>query len=178
LLTIRDLRSTLAVTRPALEFIAPYQTVCSFWNYFVHFLGEHWSQTSPTGGTVQNQGVKLANLFQPNTIANTEASRNWDVPPGMDPVGAKALDMPLGRLYTPFYRPAIDAQGNADCETGQVGYVRGPLSDNRYGPGTLPDGTPTGGNFPVTTPFPVLVGGTYKSRELGIDNLRDVDKLR
>ena len=110
LLTIRDLQSTLKVTRPALEFIAPYQTVCSYWNYFIHFLGEHWSQTSALGGTVQNQGVKLANLFQPNTIANTEASRNWDTPPGVDPVGAKAGGEALGRLYTPFYRPAIDAQ--------------------------------------------------------------------
>jgi len=178
LLTIRDLRSTLQVTRPALEFIAPYQTVCSYWNYFIHFLGEHWSQTSALGGTVQNQGVKLANLFQPNSIANTEASRNWDTPPGVDPVGAKAGGEALGRLYTPFYRPAIDAQGNADCETGQVGWVKGPLSKNRYGPGTTANGTPTGGNFPVTETFPILVGGTYKSRELGIDNLEDVDKLR
>jgi hypothetical protein len=127
---------------------------------------------------VQNQGVKLANLFQPNTLANTEASRTWDTPPGVDPVGAKAGGLALGRLYTPFYRPAIDAQGNADCETGQVGWVKGPLSKNRYGPGTLADGTPTGGNFPVTETFPILVGGTYKSRELGIDNLEDVDKLR
>ena len=135
-----------------MEFIAPYQTVCSYWNYFIHFLGEHWSQTSALGGTVQNQGVKLANLFQPNTIANTESSRNWDVPPGVDPVGAKVGDCRSGRIYRPFNRlgGAIDAQGNADCGAGQDGFVRGPLSNARYGPGTLADGTPTGGNFPVT----------------------------
>jgi virulence factor Mce-like protein len=178
LLTIQDLHDTLRVTRPALEFIAPYQTVCSYWNYFIHFLGEHWSQTSALGGTVQNQGVKLANLFQPNTIATTNSSRNWDTPPGVDPVGAKALGMPLGRLYPMSYRPAIDAQGNADCQTGQNGYVRGPLGPNRYGPGLAPDGAPSGGNASVTSAFPILVGGTYKSRELGISNLKDVDKLR
>jgi virulence factor Mce-like protein len=178
LLAIRDLHDTLRVTRPALEFIAPYQTVCSYWNYFIHFLGEHWSQTSALGGTVQNQGVKLANLLQPNTIANTESSRNWDVPPGVDPVGAKALGMPLGRLYSMSYRPAIDAQGNADCQTGQNGYVKGPIGDNRYGPGLAPDGAPSGGNASVVAPFPILVGGTYKSRELGLNNLQDVDKLR
>jgi virulence factor Mce-like protein len=178
LLTIRDLRDTLHVTRPAIEYIAPYQTVCSFWNYFIHFLGEHWSQTSKQGGTVQMQGVKIVNPFQPNTLANTEASRNWDTPPGVDPVGAKAGGIPLGRLYRPYTPAAIDAQGNADCGTGQVGYVKGPLSRNRYGPGLLPDGTPTGGNYPVTHLSPVLLGGTYKSRELGLRHLRDVDKLR
>jgi virulence factor Mce-like protein len=181
LLTIRDLQSTQAVTRPALEFIAPFQTVCSFWNYFIHALGEHWSQTSALGGTVQMQGMKLANPLQPNTIANTESSRNWDVPPGMDPVGARVGGLPLGRTYRPFNGPtggAIDAQGNADCGAGQEGYVKGPWSDNRYGPGLAPDGAPSGGNFPVTSKNPTLLGGTYKSRELGIDNLQDVDKLR
>jgi len=181
LLTIRDLRTTLRVTRPALEFIAPYQTVCSYWNYFINELGEHWSQTSVLGGTVQNQGLKLVNPLQPNSLATTTASRPWDVPPGVDPVGARPGGVPLGRIYNPLYRPAIDAQGNADCETGQTGYVKGPLPavKKRYGPGTLPDGTPTGGNWPVNqSDFPILLGGTYKSRELGINNLEDVDKLR
>ena len=180
LLTIRDLRATLRVSRPAIEFIAPYQTVCSYWNYFIHVLGEHWSQTSKLGGTVQMQGVKIANPFQPNTIANTESSRPWDVPPGVDPVGAKAGGLPLGRLYSIPYQPAIDAQGNADCQVGQDGYIKGPLNlKARYGPGTLPDGTPTGGNAAVTqSNFPILSGGTYKARELGLNNLKDVDKLR
>ncbi|HYY22901.1 MAG TPA: hypothetical protein VE780_13585, partial [Thermoleophilaceae bacterium] len=70
----------------------------------------------------------------------------------------------------------IAPNGDADCEVGQKGYIKGPLSTgNRYGPGVLPDGTPTGGNFPVTdNNLPVVVGGTYKSRQLGIRNLRDV----
>ena len=29
------------------------------------------------------------------------------------------------------YQPAIDAQGNADCQNGQVGFVRGPLAPGR-----------------------------------------------
>ena len=180
LLAIRDLQTTLRVTKPAIEFVAPYQTVCSYWNYFIHFLGEHWSQTSKTGGTVQNQGVKLVNPLQPNSIATTESSRPWDVPPGMDPVGAHSGPLSLGRLYSTPYQPAIDAQGNADCQNGQNGYIKGPLSPNhRYKPGVLPDGTPTGGNFPVTqSNFPILSGGTYKARELGLNNLKDVDKLR
>ena len=40
------------VSRPALEFIAPYQTVCNYLNYFIHPLGEAQSmvQAGPTGG--------------------------------------------------------------------------------------------------------------------------------
>jgi hypothetical protein len=178
LLTLKDLRTALAVGRPAIEFIAPYQTVCNYLVYFIHALGEHQSQVSPDkAGTVQNQNAKLANLLQPNSYGTIEGSRPVDVPPGMDPRTATTSNgEPLFRMYDPRIRSAIDAQGNADCETGQTGYVRGPFSTgNRYGPGTLADSTPTGGNFPVTDPnFPLLSGGTYVSRQLGINNLRDV----
>jgi hypothetical protein len=176
LLSLRKLRTALSVTRPAIEFIAPYQTVCNYFVYFFNSLGEAQSQTVP-GGTNLNQGVKLVNILQPNSLGSTVSSRPWDVPPGKDPRGAKdALGLPLGRIYSPPYQPAIDAQGNADCQNGQDGWVRGPLGGTRYGPGFVP-GTriPTGGNFPILlSDFPILSGGTYKARELGIKNLRDV----
>jgi virulence factor Mce-like protein len=180
LLALKDLRATVRITRPALEFIAPYQTVCNYFNYFIHPLGEHWSQTSKLGGTVQNQGLKMVNNNQANSLGSTETSRNADVPPGVDPVGARAAGQVVHRLYAEPYEPAIDAQGNADCQVGQNGYIKGPLSlKARYGPGTLPDGTPAGGNSLVTiSNYPILSGGTYKSRELGLNNLKDVDKLR
>jgi virulence factor Mce-like protein len=188
LLTIRDLRNTFAVTRPALEFIAPYQTVCNYFNYFFHPLGEHQS-TVVEGGTVQAQGVKTVNTMQENSYGGIRASRPWDVPPGVDPIGAKdAEGNDLGRTYTTPYQPAIDAQGNADCQNGQNGFVRGAstlgdqkLAPNaRYGEGFVP-GTdiPSGGNAGVViNDFPILSGGTFKSRELGLNNLSDVDKLR
>ena len=182
LLAIRDLRTTVSVTRPLIEFVAPYQTVCNYFNYFVHPLGEHQSSPAADGsGTTQNQGVRTVNAEQPNAYSNIEASRPYDTPEGMNPLGAKdPTGMSLGRQYATPYQPAIDAQGNADCQNGQDGFVRGPLAPGaRYGPGTLSDGTPTGGNGPVViSDFPILSGGTFKSRELGIDNLEDVDKLR
>ena len=181
LLTIRDLHNTLDVTGPALEFIAPYHTVCNYFNYFMNNLGAHQSTVVP-GGTVQAQGAKLVDTQQPNTYGGIEASRPWDIPPGMEPFGARdpINHEPLGRVYATPYQPAIDAQGNADCQNGQDGWVRGPLAPNaRYGPGVLSDGTPTGGNFPVLiNDFPILSGGTFKSRELGLNHLSDVDKLR
>jgi hypothetical protein len=90
------------------------------------------------------------------------------------------------RLYAPAYNPAIDAQGNADCQLGQTGYPNGALGPARYQPGDLEDhseehGLPIpeevgkGANGAITeNNLPGLSGGTYKSRELGIDNLADV----
>jgi virulence factor Mce-like protein len=187
LLAVQDLRDAITVTRPALEFIAPYQTVCNFFNYFVFPLGEHQSQTT-LGGTVQQQNLKLPNLLQPNTFANSEGSRPWDIPldnPGFpwggtgdgDPYDATYLGLPAGRLFSTPYQVAIDAQGNADCQLGQVGWPRGPLNlvDVRYPPGTAPGGAPTGANFGITSSnFPGLHGGTYVSRKLGIQSLQDV----
>ena len=179
LLALKDLRTAIEVTRPALEFIAPYQTVCNHWVYFWGPLGEHQSQVAPDGsGTVQNQGVKTVNPTQANNFGSIESSRPVDIPPDVDPRGAKdAAGEPLARFYdVGSYQPAIDAQGNADCQQGQEGYIRGPLTDGfRYDRGLLSDGTPTGGNWIVAkNDLPGLRGGTYVTRRLGIENLRDV----
>jgi virulence factor Mce-like protein len=190
LLALRDLDTALTVSRPALEFIAPYQTVCNYLNYFIHPLGEVQSvvQAGPTGGgTVLNQNLKLVNTQQQNSYGSSEGSRPWDILQGQKPQGATdALGQPLFRLYAPAHQPAIDAQGNADCQNGQNGYPNGALNDARYRPGNLRDlsnaeGLPvtgqigTGANGAITqNNLPGLSGGTYKSRELGIDNLADV----
>ena len=82
------------------------------------------------------------------------------------------------RLQGPLYSPAIDAQGNADCQRGQEGYPNGPFTTGgRYGKGQLEGGdrAPNGGNASITDPnYPILSGGTDVSRRLGIKNLRDV----
>ena len=135
LLALRDLGTALTVTRPALEFIAPYQTVCNYWMYFVHPLGEAQSvvQDGPTGGgTVLNQNLKEVNSSQPNNYASNEGSRIWDILEDQDPQGATdALGRPLFRFYSPPYQPAIDAQGNADCQNSQNGYPNGRLGPVR-----------------------------------------------
>jgi virulence factor Mce-like protein len=181
LLALRDLRTSLAVLRPAIEYIAPYQTVCNYTIYFLHPLGEHQSQVqggATGGGTVQNQNLKLVNTQQPNNYGTVEGSRKWDILPGQRPQGAKdGLGNPLARFYAGIHDPAIDAQGNADCQIGQWGYPNGRYTPGgRYDPGVVP-GTdiPTGGNGGINArDLPGLRGGTYKSRDLGIDNLRDV----
>ena len=93
------------------------------------------------------------------------------------PQGAKdALGRPLFRLYAPAYQPAIDAQGNADCQNGQNGYPNGELNTARYRQGNIEDhsnaqGLPipsqvgTAATAAITdNNLPGLSGGTYKSR--------------
>jgi virulence factor Mce-like protein len=190
LAALKDLNTALTVSRPALEFIAPYQTVCNYFVYFFNPLGEVQSvvQQGPTGGgTVLNQNVKQVNTNQQNNYSTWEGSRPWDILEGQKPQTATdALGEPLARLWAPAYQPAIDAQGNADCQNGQNGYPNGALNADRYKPGNIKDasnaqGLPipeefgSGGNGAITANnLPGLSGGTYKSRELGIDNLADV----
>jgi virulence factor Mce-like protein len=192
MLALRDLDTALTVSRPAIEFIAPYQTVCNYLVYFIHPLGEAQSvvQSGPTGGgTSLNQNLKVPNTSQPNNYGSTTGSRPWDILAGQRPQGATdKLGNPLFRLYAPPYQPAIDAQGNADCQLGQNGYPNGSLSSGRYKQGNIQDGSdehglPIPGEFgtgtngaivPDDNNLPGLSGGTYKSRELGIDNLADV----
>ena len=131
LLALKDLTTAVTVTRPALQFIAPYQTVCNYLNYFIHPLGEMQSvvQTGPTGGgTLLNQNVKIPNSHQQNNYGSSTAARPWDILENQKPQGAKDHQgNPLFRLYAPAYSPAIDAQGNADCQLGQNGYPNGAL---------------------------------------------------
>jgi ABC-type transporter Mla subunit MlaD len=190
LLALKDLTTAVTVTRPAIEYIAPYQTVCNYFQYFMHPLGEVQSvvQTGPTGGgTVLNQNIKEVNTNQQNNYASSTGSRPWDILEDQEPQGAHDLQgSPLFRLYAPAYNPAIDAQGNADCQLGQTGYPNGALGPGRYKRGNIHDGSDsrglpipgefgTGTNGAITeNNLPGLSGGTYRMRELGIDHLEDV----
>jgi hypothetical protein len=171
LLALQDLDRTLEVAAPLVEFVAPYQTVCNYWVYYWTGIGEHVSEPV-RGGTVQRTNLKSDNRTQDNRLSASEAEVPVDVPAGQDPHEAKAPNGdPLQALHGGAYGPAIDAQGNADCVVGQRGYLEGPMAPGRrYGPNQ------DGGQHLVWGPFdlPGLTGGTYKARELGIDNLEDV----
>jgi virulence factor Mce-like protein len=170
LLGLKDLRRTFEVTTPLLEYVAPYQTVCNYWVLYWTALSEHVSEDVP-GGTIQRTNLKSDSRIQDNRVSDSTAEKPVDVGPGEDPQTATEITGDATQaLHRGAYEPAIDAQGNADCQVGQRGYLKGPqTTGNRYKP------TETGGRGVVLdSDLPGLAGGTQRSRELGIKSLRDV----
>jgi virulence factor Mce-like protein len=159
LLALRDLRTAVHVTKPAIQFVAPYQTVCNYLVYFFNPLGTHQSAAVP-GGTDERILAKLVDTQQPNSLGSTESTHPVDVPPGQDPQATPAKQV----LHTQYGGPSIDDSGSADCQGGQTGYPFRLSAHPRY----------PGGHLVVDGNTPGLAGGTFKARELGIDNLEDV----
>ena len=170
LLALKDLRTAVHVTRPAVEFVAPYQTVCNFLVYFFNPLGTHQSAVVP-GGTSERILAKLVDTNQANSLGSTESIRPVDVPTDQDPQGSPTQQS----LHTQYGGPAVDGRGRADCQAGQTGYPNRVVTDPRWPPDSSRGGFVGGGSHvAVDGNTPGLAGGTYKSRKLGIDNLEDV----
>ncbi|MEA2330807.1 MAG: phospholipid/cholesterol/gamma-HCH transport system substrate-binding protein [Thermoleophilaceae bacterium] len=169
LLSLRDLRRAVQVSRPALEEIAPYQTVCNYLVYFFNPLGTHLSEVVP-GGTAERILAKLTDRTQDNTLGATESIRPVDVPADEDPQATGVQS-----LHSQYPQPAVDSRGRADCQSGQNGYPDRLITDGRYPPDDSAGGFIGGGSHVVVDgDTPGLAGGTYKSRQLGIDHLEDV----
>jgi len=170
LLAFGDLRQAAAVARPGLEDIAPYQTVCNYLVYFFNPLGTHQS-TVVAGGNTERILLKLALSAQPNSLGTSESTHPVDVPADEDPQAAPAKQA----LHTQYGGPAVDADGRADCQSGQTGYPFRATTDGRYPPDTAEGGFVGGGSHTaLDSNTPGLAGGTFKARELGIDHVEDV----
>src|SRR5918996_1654250 len=128
-------------------------------------------QSSPVpGGTAERILAKLAGGTQSNNLGTTESTRPVDVPADQDPQASTQQS-----LHTQYGGPAIDPSGRADCQGGQTGYPDRLITDGRYPPDNAAGGFQGGGSHVVVDPdTPVLTGGTYKSRQLGIDHVEDV----
>jgi virulence factor Mce-like protein len=180
-LALADLRDTLGVTRPLINYVAPFQTVCNYTTAFTTGLGQHQSE-GVSNGTAERVLLKSDNRTQNNALSSLFSDRPADLPTGADPTTAKdAKGDPLEVFHGGPYFPAIDAQGNADCQNGQFGYLDGPLGKGRYkahGPVSGDDGSYTqfeqrfaGGSHNVYDDnSPGLAGPTYT----GVPNLKDV----
>jgi virulence factor Mce-like protein len=189
LLGLRDIRNTVSTGAPLLEYLAPYQTVCNYWNYWWDGLGGHISY-STQGGTGEGVMIKSDTATQqPNKLGSSESHRPVDLPEDVDPQSERDAVQPQGAqleaLHAQPYSPAIDAQGNADCQSGQGGYLDGPLipGQGAYPPSRrLPGDSAQNGysNFQrdaaggshvvVASDTPGLAGPTFS----GLRNLRDV----
>jgi virulence factor Mce-like protein len=132
LLALKDLTTLVKLAAPLVEFAGPYQSVCNYFTYFWTFNSDHISEPV-RNGTIQRVLLKSDNRTQDDRFSTTTADIFADVE-GPNAKGAvDAERQPLTRLQRQAYGPAIDAQGNADCQGGQAGYPEGPLVEgNRY----------------------------------------------
>jgi ABC-type transporter Mla subunit MlaD len=179
-LALSDLRDTLGVTKPLINYVAPFQTVCNYTTAWITALGQHQSE-GVSNGTAERVLLKSDNMRQNNRMGDAGADRPVDVPKGVDPTTATSPNGALEVFHGGPYFPAIDAQGNADCQNGQFGYIDGPLGKGRY-----PAHGPVPGDDPFLTQFeqnfaggshnvyldntPGLAGTTF----WGVKNLKDV----
>ncbi len=175
LLALQQLDDLLDVGAPLVDHVAPYQTVCNYWNYFWNGLGEHVSENVP-GGTGQRVLLLTDNRTQDNRWTSTEADRPADIPANQPFNATDPAGDPLVAVHSGSYSPAVDARGRADCRVGQTGYLAGPnVPNGRYPPSNDP--AQGGGSHVVRSLDGVGLprfGGTDVSRRLGIDSIEDI----
>ena len=109
---LNALTATVQTLNPMLVYLGPFQTVCDYWNYWWTFLAEHISEKTNLG-FAQRALLNFADPTQPNNVGSTGATQ-----PAAGQNGGPEY------LHGPPYGAAVDNQGNADCETGQRGYVK------------------------------------------------------
>ncbi len=188
-MALGNLDDTLRVTAPLVSYVAPYQTVCNQVIYFLAPLGNHFGQIL-NNGSGQRALNNSDNGAQDNRPSSSEADRPNDVPENEDPQTTTAgpRNQPATSLHGQPYGPAVDGQGNADCQNGQTGYPDRLVTDGRYGPasdgntnnredGNFSQTRGGGSNVVVDSDTPGNAGGTYVSRKLGLKSLRDVDRI-
>jgi ABC-type transporter Mla subunit MlaD len=110
---LRGLITTVGTLNPAVRFVGPYITVCNYFNYSWTHVAEHLSEPDMTGGsqrTLLNQAGRQDNAV--GSLGATEPANGQNVRSGTPQF-----------LHTNNYTAAIDEKGNADCESGQRGYL-------------------------------------------------------
>jgi ABC-type transporter Mla subunit MlaD len=105
------------VLRPLTRHVGPYITVCNYFNYSFTHLGEHVSEPDSTGTqqrTLSNQASRPADPTAPS-IGSIGATRPVNGEPTLTGVPMHFHGQPYGA--------AVAADGAADCEAGQRGYM-------------------------------------------------------
>jgi len=114
---LRAVTRLVDVVQPLIRFVGPYVTVCNYFNYAWSNVGEHLTEPDPTGGsqrTLLNQFPRTRNPSDPS-MGSIGAKR----PSNGEPVVSGS---PMN-YHGGAYAAAINADGTADCESGQRGYL-------------------------------------------------------
>jgi ABC-type transporter Mla subunit MlaD len=114
---LRGVTRLVDVVHPLIRFAGPYVTVCNYWNYAWTNVSEHLTEPDPTGGsqrTLLNQA--------PRTVSPT-ASSIGSIGARTPANGEAVTSGSPMNLHSNLYTAAVDREGNADCESGQRGYL-------------------------------------------------------
>jgi ABC-type transporter Mla subunit MlaD len=117
-IALRGLTDTGAILNPLLRFVGPYITVCNYFNYAWTHAGEHLTEPDPTGTA---QRTLLNQASRPRSPTDSSLGSIGARTPGNGEPTASGAPF---NLHVNSYSAAIDRQGNADCESGQRGYVQ------------------------------------------------------
>ncbi len=110
---LRGFTATVTTLQPTLRFLGPYVTVCNSWNFFWTLAAEHLSAPDPSGS---EQRALLNSSEQGTPDENDSVSS--------DTANEFAHGKQGQRLHTAAYGRAITADGMANCQAGQSGYVQ------------------------------------------------------
>ncbi len=110
---LRGFTATVTTLQPTLRFLGPYVTVCNSWNFFWTLAAEHLSAPDPSGS---EQRALLNSSDQGPPNENDSVSS--------DTANEFAHGKQGQHLHTAAYGRAVTAQGLANCQAGQSGYVQ------------------------------------------------------
>lgn len=151
---VRGLSETMSILNPLARYLAPYQTVCNYWNYSWTNLADHITDSDQTG---QVQRIRAKTSSGPQQ--------------GLSSYGQA---FPIDGLHAQAYGAAITKSGAADCETGQRGYPRHLLSKSDPSRNIAVEPYTPGAQGTTFTGRPrVPAGETFSSTAEGAPPLRD-----
>ena len=119
------LRETFDQAAPAANWIAPFQTVCNYFGDWLAYFPEHLSERDNIGTSQRVSIIGMPGAGESETPIDgySGLQANGISGPGSPPAGEfKPRELPI--LHGNPYGPAVDANGNADCQAGQTGYLR------------------------------------------------------
>jgi ABC-type transporter Mla subunit MlaD len=102
---VLGLDETMTLLTTLSRYLAPYQTVCNYWNGSWTLLADHITDTDQTG---QVQRIRVKNFNSSETSG----------------LGSFGQAYPIPTLHAQINAAAIDENGDADCESGQRGFPR------------------------------------------------------
>jgi ABC-type transporter Mla subunit MlaD len=114
---LRGVTRLVDIVHPLIRFVGPYVTVCNYFNYSWGNIGEHLTEPDPTGGSQRTL------LNQPSRTQDPRAPSIGSIGAKTPSNGEPTISGAKMNLHTNVYTAAVDHQGNADCESGQRGYM-------------------------------------------------------